>query len=126
VHTLFSGFLCWICLKQYNFNFSSSADDIAGFQMIYITDLSDRLLLPFYEVTYWSWEHVHSLICGSLYWMCMTYYNFDSDSSVDNNAHFQMMYDINSMKECYRCGSPAQRVGRFILQNSMLCHSVNK
>jgi hypothetical protein len=39
--TVFSGFLCRICLKQYNFDFSSSVDDIAGFQMMYIVSLFD-------------------------------------------------------------------------------------
>jgi hypothetical protein len=75
--------------------------------MIYIIDLSDRFLLLFYEVPYRSWEHVHSLICGSLYQLCMNYYSFDFESSVDDNAGFQMMYGINRMKECVHCAFPA-------------------
>jgi hypothetical protein len=102
MHTLFSGSLCRICLKQYNSDFSSSADDIAGFRMIHIIDLFNRFLVLFYEVTRQSWEHVCSLIRASHYWTYAKYYSFDFDSSVDS-ASFQMIYDINRMEECFHC-----------------------
>jgi hypothetical protein len=76
-------------------------DDIAGFQMIYIIDLFDRFLLLFYEMTYWPWEHVHSLIHGSFSWKCTKCCSFDLYISADDSASFQMMYEINMMEEFF-------------------------
>jgi hypothetical protein len=45
VQNSFCGFLRRICLKQYNFDFSSSVDDVACFQMMYIMGLIFTIVL---------------------------------------------------------------------------------